>query len=512
MFNRRAFLLLLAVLIFLPAFVSADYLGQRVNFFVEPDFDSLSRTQVSATLERTSSHLYFYIEDNWWSSLTPIQRDGVYSAFNNLAFEFDSKIYPLLTSNFGSEWNPGIDNDQKITVLFHSMKTSAKGYFRNIDEYEKFQLPASNQREMVYLNAKNITDSLLKSYLAHEFTHLITFNQKDRLRDVSEDVWLNEGRSEFAISLLGYNNVYEGSYLRSRVMSFLENPLDSLTEWQGQVYDYGILNLFIHYLVDHYGIEILTESLHSEKVGIESINEALKNRGYSQDFSQVFSDWAVSVLINDCSLSEKYCYKNQNLKNVRIVPFNNFLPFSGQSALSLSNTLKDWSVHWQKFSGGRGNLKIEFEGSFSTSFQIPYIVQNFSGDYSFGAFSLDQNQKGELIISNMGTEVSSVTIIPSAQGKSFNFSFSEPSFVYHLTVSTFSPSKPETGPEQEPVEEQEQEKQETVPEQEQTPQFQPKPGSLESKLPFSVSKPLSEMTYRELLITLIKLLLHLRQT
>ena len=509
MFNRRAFLLLLAVLIFLPAFVSADYLGQRVNFFIEPDFDSLGRSQISATLDRTSSHLYFYIEDNWWSSLTPIQRDGVYSAFNNLAFEFDSKIYPLLTSNFGSEWNPGIDNDPKITVLFHSMKTPAKGYFRNIDEYEKFQLPASNQREMVYLNAKNITDSLLKSYLAHEFTHLITFNQKDKLRDVSEDVWLNEGRSEFAISLLGYNNVYEGSYLRSRVMSFLENPLDSLTEWQGQVYDYGILNLFIHYLVDHYGIEILTESLHSEKVGIESINEALKNRGYSQDFSQIFTDWTITVLINDCKTSEKYCYYNQNLKALRIVPFNNFLPFSGQSTLSLSNTLKDWSAHWQKFSGGRGNLKIEFEGSSGTSFQIPYIVQKFSGDYSFGAFPLDKDQKGEIIVPGFGKEISSVTIIPSIQDKIADFSSYEPSFAYYLTVSTVFQSKPksETVPEQEPGREQE-----STSEQEQTHQFQPKPSSLESKLPFSVSKPLSEMTYRELLITLIKLLLHLRQT
>jgi len=62
------------------------------------------------------------------------------------------------------------------------------------------------------------------SYLAHELTHLITFNQKERLNNIQEEIWLNEARAEYAPTLCGYNDEYEGSYLKSRVDDFLKNP------------------------------------------------------------------------------------------------------------------------------------------------------------------------------------------------------------------------------------------------------------------------------------------------
>ena len=39
--------------------------------------------------------------------------------------EFESKIYPVLTGNLGSEWNPGIDKDSRITILIHPMNEEA---------------------------------------------------------------------------------------------------------------------------------------------------------------------------------------------------------------------------------------------------------------------------------------------------------------------------------------------------------------------------------------------------
>ena len=101
------------------------------------------------------------------------------------------------------------------------MKEGVGGYTNYGDEFFRVQNPKSNEREMVYLNAENLQNPLLKSFLAHEFVHLITFNQKNRLNDIDEEVWLNEVRAEYASTLLGYDFSYETSMIKRRVQNFL---------------------------------------------------------------------------------------------------------------------------------------------------------------------------------------------------------------------------------------------------------------------------------------------------
>ena len=252
-------LIFVLILIFLvsPFFVFADSQGEVRTFFVDPLYDFQQREQISATLKRVSQRAYFYIETDWYRNLTEGEKSLINQNLKILAEEFDTKIYPTLTSIYGSEWKPGIDSDSRITVLFHQIRKEAAGYFNNGDEYPRVQNQTSNQREMVYLNSDSLKEVLLaESYLSHEFTHLITFNQKERLQGVQEEVWLNEARAEYAPTLLGYDEEYQGSNLQQRVKQFLSSPSDSLTEWLNQKKDYGVINLFIQYLVDHYGVEI----------------------------------------------------------------------------------------------------------------------------------------------------------------------------------------------------------------------------------------------------------------
>jgi len=290
---------------------------------------------------------------------------------------------------------------------------------------------------MVYLNANYITDPLTKSFLAHEFTHLITFNQKEKIQGVEEETWLNEARAEYAPTLLGYDSDYEGSNLQRRVKKFLEEPSDSITEWQNTSADYGGLNLFTQYLVEKYGIEILTDSLKAENAGIKSLNYAFKKNGFEEDFSQTFTDWTITVLANDCSLGAKYCYKNANLKNLRVTPSINFLPLYGKSTLGVNQTTKNWSGNWFKFIGGKeGALKIEFIGNPENLFKVPYLSKNISGEYSLNFFELNEYQRGEILVAGFGTEIGSVTIIPTIQSKTSGFLSSEPAFPFFWEAST----------------------------------------------------------------------------
>lgn len=425
----------------LPLFASAVSLGQKEIFFIEPSYDLQKRENVSATLLKMGQKAYFFVDDNYFNSLTNSEKKQLDISLENLDNEFSSKIYPVLTSSYGSEWMPGIDNDSRVTILFHLMPEEAGGYFRSVDEYEKIQIPNSNQREMIYLNATYANSSRMKSLIAHEFTHLITFYQKNKKLEIEEDVWLNEARAEYAPTLLGYDNIYQGSNLERRIKQFLDKPNDSITEWQGLPTDYGVLNLFIQYLVEQYGLEILTGSMQLESVGIESINEALTKKGFKEDFAQVFTDWTITILVNDCSLGKKYCYKNTNLKSLRITPSINFLPLLGESTLKVNQTTKNWSGSWFKFIGGNKALKIEFTGNPGSLFKIPYLLMDVSGKYSLNFFQLDEYQRGEILTPKFGTEISSVTIIPTLQSKTSEFSNPEPAFPFFWGVSTVTEEK-----------------------------------------------------------------------
>ena len=410
--------------LFFSSDIYSATLGESKSFYIDSTYDTYQRKEITATLKKISNQLYFYVDNDWWEKLFFVDKEKVNTALGDLVDEFENKIYPTLTLNFGSEWKPGIDGDEHITVLIHPMKKNRGGYFSSGDEYQRLLVPTSNQREMIYLNSDYIADSINKSFLAHEFLHLITFNQKEKIFGLEEDTWLNEARAEYIPTLLGYDLEYQGSNLQKRVNEFLQNPSDSLTDWQNSSADYGVLNIFTQYLVEHYGIRILIDSLHSSKKGIESIDHALSKNGFKEDFPQIFTDWTIAVFINDCQISEKYCFKNENLKTLKIVPIYNFLPINLVSNLSVNYIVRNWTANWNKIFGGGGTLTFEFEGDPNGNFKVPYVICDNLNNCSLKFLILDQNQKGKIVLSEFNTKYTSLTIISSIQSKNgTNFSF-----------------------------------------------------------------------------------------
>lgn len=424
--------------------VEAAQLGESRVFNVDPSYDLEEREQITAVLRSASSQLYFYVDEKWWNEISEDKRAEVSNSLNNLSNEFRERIYPKLTPVFGSEWKPGIDATDIITVLIHPMNKTAGGYFNSGDEYSKLENPDSNEREMVYLNSRHIDTKDGKSFFAHELAHLITFNQKDKIRGISEEVWLNEARAEYASTLVGYDNDYIGSNLQSRVNNFLNEPHDSLIEWKNKPADYGIINVFIQYLAEHYGEKILGDSLKSPEKGINSLNKALVDNGFKEDFYSIFNDWAIAVLLNDCQINEKYCYSNPNLKNFKITPSYNFLPMTGKSALSVVSTTKDWAGDWYKFVGGNGNtLELKFENISDVNFKIPYIVENSKGELAVSFFEVKKGEKSAIEIKNFGKENTSLTIIPLAQSNASDFSELGQSYAFSWVASTKEEPKQE---------------------------------------------------------------------
>lgn len=435
--NYKKYILLATAFLalFFAVTAGAENTNNIETFNVDKNFDASGRSQLMAILVKNTKNIYFYVEKSWWDIQPQDKRNEALASLDVLNNEFDSKIYPTLTSVFGPEWKPGVDGDGKLTVLFQSINSSEGGYFREADEYIKLQLPNSNEREMVYLSLDHIADSQLKRVLAHELVHLITFNQKNRILEIEDDVWLNEARADYSSTILGYDSKYEGSNLQQRVGDFIQNPSDSITEWQGTKYDYASVSLFTHYLVDQYGINALVDSLKSKYSGIESINYALVKNGYKEDFEQIFSDWSVASVLNDCSVNKRYCYLSENLAKFKLAPSLNFLPLTGNVSLSVTNVTKSWTGNWLKFIGGNGNLKLDFSSLKGLDFKIPYIVGDSAGSYSVKFLALDQNQKGEINIESFGTDYKSLIVMPFLSSKNYNPNGLEPTYPFTYTVS-----------------------------------------------------------------------------
>ncbi len=220
--------------------------------------------------------------------------------------QFDTRIHPADTGAFGSEPNPGIDNDPKIVILLLDVRDGytpgggyVAGYFSPFNEVRQADLPVgrhSNEREMVYMdiNPGTAGDSQFLRTLAHEFQHMIHFHQEEITKGgFGDDIWLNEAMSLIAPVYCSYGPDY------LRVGVFQTQPSNSLTTWDSSVEDYGVAYMWAQYVKDRIdpssGNTVFWRMLHRPETGIASVDAALLEIGYGKDFGAVFRDWAVAV-------------------------------------------------------------------------------------------------------------------------------------------------------------------------------------------------------------------------
>ena len=417
----------------MPFLARADNYGDKMVFNIDKTYDLSGRAKVLSTLNWVGDKIYFYCDDQWWQKLDAQDKKKYSQIFQNLDVEFSKNIYPKLTQVFGSDINPSVSHDGKIIALIHPMVKDAGGYINTGDGYSKYQAPGSNEREMVYLSSNFLDAKLEKAYLAHEFTHLITFNQKDR-RGIFDDVWLNEARAEYASTILGYDNPFLESNFRQRVESFLSDSSISLVQWLNRPANYGASHLFMQYLVDQYGIKILSDSMASDKAGIDSINYALQKNNFNIDFIQVFHNWMITVAANDCRLGKEYCYKFNGLQNFMVLPKINYLPNSSQALLSVAYSADYFSGNWQKIVGGNGDLAVNFSSDRAAKFLVPYLLCYFgANECKIGDLAVDNNGKATLNLADFSRQYASLTLMPFASGKTAGFNdYNASSFSYSI--------------------------------------------------------------------------------
>ncbi|MBP7634140.1 hypothetical protein KBA41_08200 [Candidatus Ozemobacteraceae bacterium] len=344
-----------------------------------------------AVLKKIGKHCYIFVEKGKTVSAAAIEK---------IAKTFDEKIYPTNTSTFGSEWKPGIDGDEKITLLFLDIQDGYEkganrgfvaGYFYAGDEYSKEKNPQSNEREMLYLDI-DPADPTKESYLgvvAHEFQHMIHWHN-----DPKEHTWVNESMSQLSTFLNGFDHP-------SQVFAFIKAPDNNMCAWSQEtpIANYGQVYLFAYYMMNHAVTK--TEAVKKEFVrdlvsstvhGTDGYERTLKKHGGKLTFSQYFDAFNVANHLNTPAIASGLYGYDKNLGKLKLDPMlhHKNAPFTGKG------TIKCWSSRSVTFdiSKATGKITVAFAGQVQKA-QIENPKRDVSNAWSVAAVMIDSKGKAK---------------------------------------------------------------------------------------------------------------------
>lgn len=350
--------------------------GETKNFWVH-NLDTNTNNEVQATLRYATPHVYFWVQDG----VNVNERE-----MRALVDEFEEKIYPTTREFFGSEWTPGIDGDEHIYILYaRGLGFSIAGYFSSADSVHPLIREYSNGHEMFLFNADNTSlgDEFTYSVLAHEFQHMIHWNL-----DANETSWLNEGASELAAFINGYDG---GGF----DWLYISNPDLQLNDWpnsQGATTPhYGAAFLFMTYFLDRFGDDATKALVRHPANGLESFDAVLADIGASDPLTgdpvttdAFFMDWTVTNLLHSSSAGDgRFVYNN----------------YPGARRASPTETITDCrpeplprTVHQY----GVDYIAIECSGDYTISFTGSTVTKllpadPYSGEYAFWSNKGDES-------------------------------------------------------------------------------------------------------------------------
>jgi hypothetical protein len=302
-------------------------------------------------LRYRSEHAYF-----WFERGTPV--DPV--ALEETARFFEDHIWPLNSAIYGEVWDPGIDGDTRLHVINQeSIEPGVMGAFNPEDQCPRLVCPASNQRDIIYisLDFAPLNSQEYLTTLAHEHQHLIQFHV-----DGNEMRWFNEGLSQLAEHLNGFDPRYIGS---DTVVEFLNTPDHPLNGWAENEFEiaryYGAGYLFLVYLYERFGLEFIRQLASTDYDGLAAVQNTLAVTGQTASVDDVFADWIVANYLDDPYASGgAYYYQTLDLPS-HIRPTR--LEINGQP---YTNEVNPYGAHYLSLDEP-GTYDLSFDGSDDTS-------------------------------------------------------------------------------------------------------------------------------------------------
>ena len=339
--------------------------------------DTNDNFQIDVTLQYVTEHVYFWIEDG-------IRFDE--DDLADLVETFETKIYPTNREFFGSEWTPGVDGDPHLYIIYaDDLGFGLAGYYSSADENHPLAHEYSNAHEAFVLNADNLwlSGDFTLGVLAHEFQHMIHW-----YGDRNESSWLNEGFSELAAYINGYD-VGGFDYL------YTNNPDLQLNDWPNDsnatTPHYGAAFLFVNYFLDRFGDDVTKALVAHPENGMSSVDAVLDELDITDPLSgepiqadDFFLDWVLASYIQDDSIADgRYTYHNYpNAPSPSAVESIYTCPSE-----TLTRDVHQYGVDYIRIACP-GSYNLHFEGSIQVGV-LP--AEAYSGNYAFWSNKGDES-------------------------------------------------------------------------------------------------------------------------
>lgn len=346
--------------------------GDKEKFWVSNQ-DTVENTQIDATLLYITPHAYFWAQDGVETNPDDVKK---------ITDTFENKMYPTNREFFGSEWFPGIDGDEHIYLLYaRGLGSNIAGYFSSAAESNPIIQEYSNAHEMFLFNADNspLDDEYTYSVLAHEFQHMIHWKQ-----DLNETSWINEGFSELAVLLNGYNpGGFDFLYISDPDLQLNDWPNDS----NATTPHYGASFLFVTYFLDRFGEEATKALVKDQDNGMDSVDNVLTQFNTTDPVTDkpiaaddFFMDWAVTNFLLDSSVGDgRYIYNNYTDAN---------RASAGETISTCPQSAQTRTVHQY----GVDYIEIDCAGDYTLSFTGSTITRLIPADPNSGKYAFWSNK------------------------------------------------------------------------------------------------------------------------
>ncbi|KYC65985.1 Ig-like domain-containing protein [Heyndrickxia coagulans] len=283
--------------------IKKDYVkGDSKSFYVQ-NIETSDFSSISATLLYSGDHA------NVWVNNNDITEDEAAL----LGKEFDNKIYRSDVDNFGMPSD--VDQNGKVNILCYDIQDGfsgsggyVAGYFSPRDLY---QYSYSNQSEIFYIDTyplmgMSATKDVSQAYstLAHEFQHMINFNQKVFVQGLTDtDTWMDEGLSMAA------EQIYTGAPLNDRIDYYNEDADitkgHSLLYWDYEgdtLANYSLSYLFMEYLKAQcgQGNKIYKELINDPHTDYQAVQNIIhKYIDPNLSFGQFMTDFRAALVLKE---------------------------------------------------------------------------------------------------------------------------------------------------------------------------------------------------------------------
>ena len=331
-----------------------EYAVGDIEEFWAHDMDTGRDFMVTAELVHMTDVAYAWVEVD-----ERINLDKLVAAVDR----FSESSYPALRAYFGSEWNPGVDNDPRLHILHATqLGDSIAGYYSSSDEYSRMAQPTSNEKEMFYVELDWVNSLLganpleYDTVLAHEFQHMIHWHT-----DINEETWVGEGLSEFAQDVAGFGptNTFSRGFLRV--------PDTQLTSWgdgsTGNENHYGAAYLFMAYFAQRFGSDLTRALVAHPANGMAGFDDILAWSGSGLTFDDVYADWVVANYADApeaLGLDGIYGYRDFDQSKPKLAETYDNYPVA-----SVTSDVANYGTDYVLLQG-KGDVVFHFEGAAST--------------------------------------------------------------------------------------------------------------------------------------------------